>query len=123
MISWKSYWPSLSSPAYWRRRNDRAEPSLRDRMAPPKMPPRLETRSASIAPASNRSVSGIAPCGQRESLSSVPPPPALPGRLESTMRQPIESVSVPRVSLTVEREGGTPAQRTIVHDGELCKIG
>ena len=32
-------------------------------------------------------------------------------------------MAVPRISLSVEREGGMPVQRTIVHDGDLCKIG
>src|SRR5262249_48531648 len=33
-----------------------------------------------------------------------------------TVRQLIETVAIPRVSLTLEREGGMPVQRTIVHD-------
>ncbi len=41
----------------------------------------------------------------------------------NTVRQLIETVAVPRISLAVEREGGMPVQRTIVHDGDLCKIG
>jgi DNA-binding NtrC family response regulator len=76
--------------------------------------------------------------------ASIPPPPSLPGthpiagaagpflpdvnaerpgKSIHTVRQLIETVAVPRVSLAVEREGGMPVQRTIVHDGDLCKIG
>jgi DNA-binding NtrC family response regulator len=40
-----------------------------------------------------------------------------------TVRQLIETVAVPRLSLTVEREGGIATQRGLVHDGDLCKIG
>jgi len=46
-----------------------------------------------------------------------------PGRSIHTVRSLIETVAVPRVSLSVEREGGMPVQRMIVHDGDLCKIG
>jgi DNA-binding NtrC family response regulator len=41
----------------------------------------------------------------------------------STARQLIEKVALPRITLTVEREGGMPAQRTLVHDGDVCKVG
>jgi transcriptional regulator with GAF, ATPase, and Fis domain len=40
-----------------------------------------------------------------------------------TVRQLIETVAVPRLSLAVEREGGMPVQRTIVHEGDICRIG
>jgi DNA-binding NtrC family response regulator len=40
-----------------------------------------------------------------------------------TIRQLVDTVSVPRLVLTVEREGGIIAQRTITHDGDLCRIG
>jgi transcriptional regulator with GAF, ATPase, and Fis domain len=46
-----------------------------------------------------------------------------PAQTLHTVRQLIETVSVPRIAITVEREGGMPTQRTIVHDGDLCKIG
>jgi transcriptional regulator of acetoin/glycerol metabolism len=45
------------------------------------------------------------------------------GKSIHTVRQLIETVAVPRISLCVEREGGMPVQRTLVHDGDLCKIG
>src|SRR5262249_15540344 len=45
------------------------------------------------------------------------------GKNIHTIRQLIETVAIPRISLSVEREGGMPVQRTIVHDGDLCKIG
>jgi transcriptional regulator with GAF, ATPase, and Fis domain len=45
------------------------------------------------------------------------------GKNIHTVRQLIETVAVPRISLGVEREGGMPVQRTIVHDGDMCKIG
>jgi DNA-binding NtrC family response regulator len=40
-----------------------------------------------------------------------------------TVRQLIETVSIPRLTLQVEREGGISTQRAVVHDGDVCKIG
>jgi DNA-binding NtrC family response regulator len=81
------------------------------------------------------------PSGLPGSVASVPPPP-LPGTVPQpqaaqepaaevrppaqtlhTVRQLIETVSVPRLTISVERESGMAVQRTIVHDGDLCKIG
>jgi len=41
----------------------------------------------------------------------------------ATARQFIESVAIPRLSLTVERENGVASSRTIVFDGDMCRIG
>jgi len=46
-----------------------------------------------------------------------------PAQTLHTERQLIETVAIPRLTLTVEREGGIGTQRTIVHDGDICKIG
>jgi DNA-binding NtrC family response regulator len=122
-------------------------------MAHPKMPAlpvRPQTPSSPVAPLApqiGKTSSGIAPRPPMPVSASVPPPPALPSVFESelpppsvrsetmpeiqapppksiqTVRQLIETVAVPRISLTIEREGGMPAQRTIVHDGDMCKIG
>ncbi len=51
------------------------------------------------------------------------PPAREPAQTLHTVRQLGETVAVPRVTLTIEREGGIATQRTIVHDGDLCKIG
>jgi DNA-binding NtrC family response regulator len=67
----------------------------------------------------------------REAAPPAPSPnPTLPdiqperaGKNIATIRGLIETVAVPRISLSVEREGGMPVQRTIVHDGDLCKVG
>src|SRR5262249_22054951 len=40
-----------------------------------------------------------------------------------TIRQLIESVAIPRITLTIEREGGMMGSRQVVHDGDLCRIG
>ncbi len=39
------------------------------------------------------------------------------------MRQLIDTVAVPRLTLTLEREGGNFASRAVIHDGDLCRIG
>src|SRR5689334_6055598 len=54
----------------------------------------------------------------------MPPPPPTAGRLSPTVPQ-MEggSVAVPRLQLSVEREAGRPAQRAVVLDGELFRIG
>jgi DNA-binding NtrC family response regulator len=64
---------------------------------------------------------------------SVPAPPPAPDTTPAdvrppaqtihTVRQLIETVAVPRLTIGIEREGGMAVQRTIVHDGDLCKIG
>ena len=46
-----------------------------------------------------------------------------PAQTLHTERQLIETVSIPRLTLQVEREGGIGTQRAVVHDGDVCKIG
>jgi transcriptional regulator with GAF, ATPase, and Fis domain len=46
-----------------------------------------------------------------------------PAQTIHTVRQLIETVAIPRLTISIEREGGMAVQRTIVHDGDLCKIG
>ena len=86
------------------------------------------------APLADRSASGIAPRSSHDlgDIESVPPPPPVPRdfspsptlpEIEVAPRQLVETIAVPRISLSVEREGGMAVQRTIVHDGDLCKIG
>jgi DNA-binding NtrC family response regulator len=41
----------------------------------------------------------------------------------ATVRQLIDTVAIPRLSLTVERENGRPTSRTVLYDGDLCRIG
>jgi transcriptional regulator with GAF, ATPase, and Fis domain len=41
----------------------------------------------------------------------------------ATARQLIDTVAIPRLSLTVEREAGKPSSRTVLYDGDLCRIG
>ena len=40
-----------------------------------------------------------------------------------TLRQLVDTVTVPRLLLTIEREGGMVVHRAITHDGDLCRIG
>jgi DNA-binding NtrC family response regulator len=41
----------------------------------------------------------------------------------ATVRQLVDTVSIPRLSLTVARESGVAAARTVLFDGDLCRIG
>ncbi|MGD0675587.1 MAG: sigma 54-interacting transcriptional regulator [Polyangiaceae bacterium] len=41
----------------------------------------------------------------------------------ATARQFIEALAIPRLSLSVQRENGSVAARSIVFDGDLCRIG
>ncbi|OJY31484.1 MAG: hypothetical protein BGO98_15730 [Myxococcales bacterium 68-20] len=94
---------------------------------PPSVPPPPPLPANFGASATSSPVSK--PTGQPAASASANP--TLPdieldrptGKSIHTVRQLIETVAVPRMSLSVEREGGMPVQRTIVHDGDLCKIG
>jgi DNA-binding NtrC family response regulator len=41
----------------------------------------------------------------------------------ATVRQLLETVAIPRLSLTVERECGKAVSRAIFYDGDLCRLG
>ena len=41
----------------------------------------------------------------------------------ATVRQLIDTVAIPRLSLTLEREAGKTTSRTVLYDGDLCRIG
>ncbi len=41
----------------------------------------------------------------------------------ATVRQLIDTVDIPRLSLTVDREAGKPLPRTIMFGGDFCRIG
>jgi transcriptional regulator with AAA-type ATPase domain len=41
----------------------------------------------------------------------------------ATVRQLIDTVAIPRLQLTVERESGKATSRTVLYDGDLCRIG
>ena len=41
----------------------------------------------------------------------------------ATVRQLIDTVAIPRLSLTLEREAGRTTSRTVLYDGDLCRIG
>ena len=41
----------------------------------------------------------------------------------ATLRQIIDTVAIPRLALTVEREHGKLTSRTVIYDGDLCRIG
>src|SRR5260370_578030 len=85
------------------------------------------------APASRQLVESLSPMSQ-----SRPPAPIASQRLvggESptlpmvTTRAPVEitksgseAVTVPRLELTVEKENGVPAQRVVLHDGDIARI-
>jgi len=70
-------------------------------------------------------VAGTAPVPGSNSRPTIPDGVPIGGAGQSihTVRQLIEAVAVPRLALAIERQGGMPVQRTVVHDGDLCKIG
>jgi transcriptional regulator with GAF, ATPase, and Fis domain len=41
----------------------------------------------------------------------------------ATVRQLIDTVDIPRLSLTVDREAGKPAARSILFGGDFCRVG
>jgi transcriptional regulator with GAF, ATPase, and Fis domain len=41
----------------------------------------------------------------------------------ATVRQLIDMVAIPRLSLTVEREGGKGTLRTVLFEGDFCRVG
>jgi DNA-binding NtrC family response regulator len=97
---------------------------------PPPTPP-----SRQPPPSSPASGSASVPEAPPSALAAPPPsffPPPAAAREEScgseeqsvaTARQFIETVAIPRLSLTVERENGMAGARTVVFDGDLCRIG
>jgi transcriptional regulator with GAF, ATPase, and Fis domain len=44
-------------------------------------------------------------------------------RSVATVRQLIDTVAIPRLSLTVDREAGKPSSRTVFFDGDFCRVG
>ncbi len=55
---------------------------------------------------------------------STPTPPSNPaGRTSATVPAQEDLVSIPRLRITVEREGGQPSERALTVDGELVRIG
>ncbi|MBX3190194.1 MAG: sigma 54-interacting transcriptional regulator [Labilithrix sp.] len=74
------------------------------------------------APAGTFGTSPV-PLAVEPSVDPAPGDPRPPAQTIHTVRQLIETVSIPRLTLQVEREGGIGTQRAIVHDGDVCKIG
>jgi DNA-binding NtrC family response regulator len=61
-----------------------------------------------------------------ESAMALGPPSArLPDFREqaATIPQLVDIVALPRLMITVERDGGQPSGKTVVHDGDECRIG
>jgi transcriptional regulator with AAA-type ATPase domain len=55
--------------------------------------------------------------------ASTPVPPRPDEASVATIRQLIETIAIPRLSLVVEREGGRVVSRTVNYDGDMCRIG
>ncbi len=53
--------------------------------------------------------------------SPAPPRPDEPS--VATVKQLIETIAIPRLSLSVEREAGKVSSRTVHYDGDTCRIG
>jgi DNA-binding NtrC family response regulator len=76
------------------------------RSTPPPAPPKSSPRPPFFPPA--------------EDAVSLPKPEE---QSVATARQFIENVAIPRLAIAVERENGAQAARTLVYDGDLCRIG
>ena len=79
------------------------------------MPTGMSSFASSFAPP------GSAPIPHEDTAQTSEVRP--PAQTIHTIRQLIETVSIPRLTLQVEREGGIGTQRAVVHDGDICKIG
>ncbi|MDB4996981.1 MAG: Response regulator of zinc sigma-54-dependent two-component system [Myxococcaceae bacterium] len=97
------------------------------------MPPRPTSRQPSgdwsNGPGSSPTP-GFAPAlGPRDSVVDLSEFEEVPTRTNlqrwpaTTPLRPLIDIAQPQVSLTVEREGGNLVQRSIVHEGDVCRIG
>ncbi|AKU93512.1 Response regulator of zinc sigma-54-dependent two-component system [Labilithrix luteola] len=59
--------------------------------------------------------------GRAETNTIAAPPPG--SSLRTVPLRPLIDIAQPRLALTIEVEGGRPSGRTIVHDGDVCRIG
>ena len=66
---------------------------------------------------------GSFPGSVRSPLPTAPDEPERSAASIHTVRQLIETVAVPRLAIVIEREGGLATQRSVVHDGDVCRIG
>jgi len=77
-------------------------------------------------PSAELDIPGTAPRPPSFFPSAAEGPPTMLRRDDqsvATVRQLIDTVAIPRLSLTVEREAGRPAARTVFFDGDFCRIG
>ena len=60
-----------------------------------------------------------------EAMALGPPSARLPEFREAaaTIPQLVEHVALPRLMIMVERDGGQPSGKSLVHDGDECRIG
>jgi two-component system response regulator HydG len=66
------------------------------------------------------------PLGSGESAAETTqtlPPAARPGMAVTAPLRSLIDIAQPRLTLVVENEAGKPSLRTLVHDGETCRIG
>jgi DNA-binding NtrC family response regulator len=93
----------------------------------PPAPPLPSGIPGSVSHAYSSAPPGSTPRPSAYAEPPVPPQPLPavrpPAQTLHTERQLIETVSIPRLTLQVEREGGIGTQRAVVHDGDVCKIG
>ncbi len=79
-----------------------------------------------MAEADSRPTQLAPPLGAAEVIS-IPPeshPPAIGEPIHGTQRlRPLIDIAQPRLTLIVERESDNPASRTVVHEGDACRIG
>ncbi len=104
-------------------------PPMPSRPIPP-MPPRPSRQPSGGDWGPTSSVPGYAPAlGPRDSvvdlqeLEDVPTRSNVQRHVGTTPLRPLIDIALPQVTLTVERENGGAVARTIVHEGDVCRIG
>lgn len=93
------------------------------RRTPPHPPARPPPPQAS---GSSPSLSALAPGAPHARNAFLPTDPTDVKRDEQTVataRQFVQTVAVPRLAITIERENGRVGARALLFDGDLCRIG
>jgi DNA-binding NtrC family response regulator len=94
--------------------------AMSDRPPPPRQVPRPEPRVLSTpAPALGPPESVVDP----EERRARGPVAASGGKAGTVRLRPLIDIAPHRLTLTIEQEGGQPVSRTVVHEGDVCRIG
>ncbi len=88
------------------------------------VPPPLPTRGRSEPPGERKTYAP--PLGPSEESSpnlADLDDPRLSGHLGTVPLRPLIDIATPKVTLVVEKEAGNAVSRTVVHEGDVCRIG